>query len=85
MRPVFGYLAALVSHLTTTLRSVPARRAWLAAPSTAYVAAPGVVCGRCRRESGAVCLLTSGTVYYHCDHCQHRWSEPAATRTSHVA
>ena len=79
MRPVSGYFAALVSHLTTAFRSA------LAGPSTVYAAAPGVVCGRCRRESGDVCLLTSSTVYYHCDRCQHHWSEPAATRASQVA
>ena len=82
---VSGYVAIVVSHLTTTFRSVAARPAWLAAPITPYVAAPGVVCGRCHRESGAVSLLTSGAIYYQCDRCQHRWAEPAATRGSRVA
>lgn len=75
MRPVSGYFAALVSHLT-------AFRSALAGPSTVYVAAPGVVCGRCRRESGGVCLPTGSTVYYRCDRCQHHWSKLAATRVA---
>jgi len=79
MRRPSGYFAALVSHLTTTVRSA------LAGPSTVHVAPPGVVCERCRRESGDVCLLTSSTVYYHCNGCQHHWSEPAARRASLVA
>jgi hypothetical protein len=79
MRRVYAYFTALASHLTAAFRSA------LAGPSTLYVAPPGVVCGRCRRESGDVCLLTSNTVYYYCDRCQHHWSEPAVTRASQVA
>ena len=82
MYRVSAYLATLLSDLTTTRRSVLARGAWLGRPITAYVAAPGAVCDRCRRESGAVCLLTSASIYYHCEHCDHRWSEPAPTRAS---
>lgn len=83
MYRVSAYLAALLSDLTTTRRSVFAGGAWLARPITAHIAAPGAVCGRCRRESGAVCLLTSASIYYDCEHCHHRWSEPAPTRASH--
>lgn len=79
MRRVSAHFTALASHLTTIFRSA------LAGPNTVYVAAPGVVCGRCRRESGDVCLLTTSTIYYHCDLCQYHWSEPVAIRASHIA